>query len=40
MFWKVLEIDYTTFHGLESYGKRMVFQDGYGKVLDFCSGTF
>ena len=28
------------FQDLESFGKREVFQNGYGKVLDFCLGQF
>ena len=39
-FWKVLEIDNAIFQELESFGKREVFQNVYGKVLDFGCGQF
>ena len=39
-FWKVMEIDNASIQNLESFGKREVFQNGYGEVLDFCSGQF
>ena len=39
-FQKVLEIDNAILQDLESFGKREVFQNGYGKVLDFCLGKF
>ena len=35
-----MEIDNAIFHDLESFGKREVFQNGYGKVLDICLGQF
>ena len=38
--WKVMEIDNAILQDLESFGKREVFQNGYGNVLDFCLGKF
>ena len=35
-----MEIDSTIFQDLEGFGKREVFQNGCGKVLDFCLGQF
>ena len=34
-----MEIDDAIFQNLESFGKREVFQVGYGKVMDFCLGN-
>ena len=34
-FWKVLELDIATFQDLEMFGKREIFQNVYGEVLDF-----
>ena len=34
-----MEIDNAFFQELESFRKREVFQNCYGKVLDFCVGT-
>ena len=39
-FWKVMEIDDTVFQDLKSFGKRDIFLNGCGKVLDFCLGKF
>ena len=33
-----MDIDSAIFKDLESFGKRKVFQSGYGNVLDFCLG--
>ena len=35
-----MEIDNAIFQDLKSFGKRKVFQNGYGSVLDFCFGKF
>ena len=34
--WKVMEIENAIFQDLKSFEKRVDFQSGYGKVLDFC----
>ena len=31
-----MEIEGTIFQDLESFGKEMIFYNGYGKILDFC----
>ena len=36
--WKVMEIDNAIFQDLESFGKREIFQTGYGIVLEYCLG--
>ena len=35
-FWKVMEFDNAVFQDPESFGKREVFQNGYGEGLDFA----
>ena len=35
-----MEIDNAIFQDLERFGRRGVFQNGYGKVLGFCLGQF
>ena len=39
-FWEVVKIHNAIVQDLESFGKREVFQNGYGKVLDFCLEQF
>ena len=39
-FWKAKEMDNAILQDLESFGKREVFQNGYGEVLHFCLGKF
>ena len=34
-----MEIDSAIFQDLESFGKGVIFQTGYGKVLDFFGGN-
>ena len=39
-FWKVMEIENVIPQDLESFWKKQYFQNGYGKVLDFCLEEF
>ena len=38
-FWKIMEIDNASIQNVESFGKGEVFQNGFGKLLDFCLGS-
>ena len=38
-FWKVMEIYNVIFKALESFQKRELFQNGFGKVLDLVLGN-